>query len=202
MTIWSKVMDFYWITQLGDADFCPPVKDISVAHFLLIHCSCSHASRLVIHIVGQGTRSETSTPWYYFWLLPFCVTDHRVASHWEDRCEPPHTPLICCVRCGLGHSQSDYTVTGTVGVPVVDHGVCHSCQCWYWHFWIWNALKCRCMMSWKTKLSVNIGVVWDRFCRKLKSCPGHNICNWQTQSVVGPELPTDICSSFTFSLLW
>ena len=24
MTIWSKVMDFYWITQLGDADFCPP----------------------------------------------------------------------------------------------------------------------------------------------------------------------------------
>ena len=44
-------MDFYWITQLGDADFCPPVKDISVAHFLLIHCSCSHASRLVIHIV-------------------------------------------------------------------------------------------------------------------------------------------------------
>ena len=45
-------MDFYWITQLGDADFCPPVKDISVAHFLLIHCSCSHASRLVIHIVG------------------------------------------------------------------------------------------------------------------------------------------------------
>ena len=45
-------MDFYWITQLGDADFCPPVKDISVAHFLLIHCSCSHASRLVIHIAG------------------------------------------------------------------------------------------------------------------------------------------------------
>ena len=44
-------MDFYWITQLGDTDFCPPVKDISVAHFLLIHCSCSHASRLVIHIV-------------------------------------------------------------------------------------------------------------------------------------------------------
>ena len=45
-------MDFYRITQLEDADFCPPVKDISVAHFLLIHCSCSHASRLVIHIVG------------------------------------------------------------------------------------------------------------------------------------------------------
>ena len=44
-------MDFYWITQLGDADFCPPVKDISVAHFLLIHCSCSHASRLVISLL-------------------------------------------------------------------------------------------------------------------------------------------------------
>ena len=38
--------------------FCPPVKDISVAHFLLIHCSCSHASRLVIHIV-DFTISET-----------------------------------------------------------------------------------------------------------------------------------------------
>ena len=52
-------MNFYWITQLGDADFCPPVKDISVAHFLSIHCSCSHASRLVIHIVGYNRHVNT-----------------------------------------------------------------------------------------------------------------------------------------------
>ena len=57
-------MDFYWITQLGDADFCPPVKDISVAHFLLIHCSCSHASRLVIHIVGCNSLSEQAGSTY------------------------------------------------------------------------------------------------------------------------------------------
>ena len=62
-------MDFYWITQLGDADFCPPVKDISVAHFLLIHCSCSHASRLVIHIVDLS-KPHTCSPryWIHFGL--------------------------------------------------------------------------------------------------------------------------------------